>query len=82
MAVGDTVSAGAHSIEENIDLAVASMLGSYSGNSSMADEIIAAEFEEHIPQTMPGARSTKGAEAVRSFASMFLEAIPDLHLSI
>lgn len=83
MVGSEIVPAGGRSIEDNIDLVRRFYAEIFNtGNLAVADEIIAAEFVEHIPQPMPGSQSTKGPEAVRSFASKFREAIPDLHVSV
>lgn len=83
MTVSDTVDDGGHSIQVNTDLVRRFYTEIFTnGNLAVADEIIAPEFVEHIPQPIPGTHSTVGPEAIRSFASMFREAIPDLSVSI
>ncbi len=83
MTAGDTVPAGADSVEDNVDLVRRFYDEIFNkGNLAVADEIIAAEFVEHIPQPIPGTHSTTGPEAIRSFAAMFRAAIPDLHIAI
>ncbi|MGI8968828.1 MAG: ester cyclase [Chloroflexota bacterium] len=83
MTTDENMPGGEQYIQDNIDLIRRFYAEIFNnGNLAVADEIIAAEFVEHIPQPMPGSRSTKGPEAIRSFASMFRGAIPDLHVSI
>lgn len=83
MTASDTGPAGEHSVEDNIDLVRRFYAEIFNrGDLAVADEIIAPEFVEHIPQPLPGRHSTQGPEAIRSFASMFRAAIPDLHVSI
>jgi steroid delta-isomerase-like uncharacterized protein len=83
MPVSDTRQDSEHSIQINIDLVRRFYAEIFnSGNLAAADDIVAPEFIEHIPQPVPGARSITGPDAIRSFASMFREAIPDLSVSI
>lgn len=83
MTASDTGPAGGRSVEDNIDLVRRFYAEIFNGgNLAVADEIIAPGFVEHIPQPLPGTHSTTGPEAIRSFASMLREAIPDLHVSI
>ncbi|MGI8553384.1 MAG: ester cyclase [Dehalococcoidia bacterium] len=83
MTAGDTVPAGEHSVQDHIDLVRRFSTEIFnSGKLTVVEEIIAPEFVEHIPQPIPERHFTKGPEAIRSFASMFREAIPDLHVSI
>lgn len=83
MTKGEIVPASGHSIEENIDLVRRFYDEIFNkGHLAVADEIIAAEFVEHIPQPVPGTHSTIGPEAIRTFASMFRGAIPDVHVAI
>jgi len=82
MTASDSVHAGEHSVEDNIDLVRRFYAEIFNnGNLGVVDEIIAPEFVEHIPQPVPGQHSTNGPEAIRSFASMFRDAIPDLSVS-
>jgi predicted ester cyclase len=83
MTVSDTARDDEHSIQDNINLVRRFYDEIFNrGNFAVADEIIAPQFVEHIPQPVPGAHSTTGPEAIRSFASMFRGAIPDLSVSI
>lgn len=83
MSASDTTLDGERSIQTNIALVRRFYTDFFnSGNFAAADEIVAPEFIEHIPQPIPGARSTTGPEAIRSFASMFRAAIPDLSVSV
>lgn len=83
MTLSDTRQGSEHSIQINIDLVRRFYSEIFnSGNLSAADEIVGPDFVEHIPQPVPGAHSTTGPDAIRSFASMFREAIPDLSVSI
>jgi steroid delta-isomerase-like uncharacterized protein len=82
MTARDSVHAGGHSIQNNIDLVRRFYNEIFNkGNLAAADELIPPEFVEHIPQPIRG-QPTKGPEAIRSFASMFRSAIPDLSVSI
>jgi len=51
------------------------------GHLDAADELVAADFVEHIPSPLP-AQPTQGPKAVKWFASMYRTAFPDLHVSI
>jgi predicted ester cyclase len=83
MTVSSTAQGGEQAIQANIDLVRRFYDEIFnSGNLAAADEIIAPEFVEHIPQPVPGTHVTTGPEAIRSFASMFRAAIPDLSVSI
>jgi predicted ester cyclase len=83
MTVSRTVQGGEPAIQANIDLVRRFYDEIFNkGNLAVADEIIAPEFVEHIPQPVPGTHVTTGPEAIHSFASMFREAIPDLSVSI
>jgi predicted ester cyclase len=83
MAASDTVQGGEHAIQDNIDLVRRFYEEIFNqGNLAVAEEIVAPEFIEHIPQPVPGIPSTTGPEAIRSFASKFREAIPDLSVSV
>jgi predicted ester cyclase len=83
MTVDDTMQNGERSTQANIDLVRRFYDEIFNkGNLAAADQIIAPEFVEHIPQPIPGSHVTSGPEAIRSFASMFREAIPDLSVSI
>jgi predicted ester cyclase len=79
----DTMQDGEYSTQANVDLVRRFYDEIFNnGNLAVADEIIAPEFVEHIPQPVPGTHITTGPEAIRSFASMFREAIPDLSVSV
>jgi predicted ester cyclase len=83
MTIIDTVQDDEQAIQANIDLLRRFYDEIFNnGNLAAADEIIAPEFVEHIPQPIPGIPSTTGPEAIRSFVSKFREAIPDISVSI
>jgi steroid delta-isomerase-like uncharacterized protein len=45
------------------------------GNLTAADEVLAADFINHIP--VPGAPALRGTEGIKRFAAAVLEAFPD-----
>jgi predicted ester cyclase len=72
MTVSDTMQDGGYATQSNVDLVRRFYDEIFNnGNLPVADEIIAPEFVEHIPQPLPGTHITTGPEA-----------IPDLSVSV